>query len=131
MRNFENRHHLLWPRRDYQSDHVLNNLRSRYGLILVMDKERHGELHKAFDAPPVIPRTFAASLSNYLDGVHSSDEVLASAEWLYNRSDNINLEVDERQLLANIASHLLAQDQFIRGGNYEAAQRLLDRRQVS
>lgn len=120
------RHHSLWPRREYQRDPILRDIRSRYGLIAEMDRDQHNQLHRDLDPPPVLPRLAAANLILHLNHIHSSDEILASADWLFTQSDR---GVSEHDVLAKVATNLMEQLQYIRGGNYEAAQQLLDRRQ--
>ena len=120
------RHHSLWPKRAYQSDPILREVRSRYGLIAEMDRDQHNQLHRELDPPPVLPRLAAANLILHLNHIHSSDEILASADWLYTQADR---GVEEYQVLERVAHNLMQQLTYIRGGNYEAAQQLLDRRQ--
>lgn len=91
-----------------------------------MDRDQHNQLHRELDPPPVVPRLAAANLILHLNHIHSSDEILASADWLYTQADR---GVEEYQVLERVAHNLMQQLTYIRGGNYEAAQQLLDRRQ--
>lgn len=67
---FADRHHTLYPRREWQRGAVTKLLRSSHGMILPLPRYIHNEIHDNVEPPRVITPKLGALALDHLVEVH-------------------------------------------------------------